>query len=86
MQAQDRGVMDVTADDVFNGNGVAELIMLAKRTLLNPGDELLVPSADYPLWTASVVIHGAKAVYYRPCWNNQRPGDITTLAFCLSEL
>ena len=66
MQQQGRGIMDVTADDVFIGNGVSELIMLAMRALLNPGDEVLVPSPDYPLWTASVVIHGAKAVHY-PC-------------------
>jgi alanine-synthesizing transaminase len=66
MQQQDRGVMDVTADDVFIGNGVSELIMLCMRALLNPDDEVLVPSPDYPLWTASVVIHGAKAVHY-PC-------------------
>jgi len=66
MQQQNRGVMDVTADDVFIGNGVSELIMIAMRALLNPGDEVLVPSPDYPLWMASVVIHGAKAVHY-PC-------------------
>ena len=66
MQQQNRGVMDVSADDVFIGNGVSEMIMLAMRALLNPGDEVLVPSPDYPLWTASVVIHGAKAVHY-PC-------------------
>jgi alanine-synthesizing transaminase len=66
MQQQNRGAMDVTADDVFIGNGCSELIMLAMRALLNPGDEVLVPSPDYPLWTASVVIHGAKAVHY-PC-------------------
>jgi alanine-synthesizing transaminase len=66
MQQQNRGVMEVTADDVFIGNGCSELIMLAMRALLNPGDEVLVPSPDYPLWTASVVIHGAKAVHY-PC-------------------
>ena len=66
MQQQNRGVMDVTADDVFIGNGVSELIMLAMRALLNPGDEVLVPGPDYPLWTASAVIHGARAVHY-PC-------------------
>ncbi len=66
MQQQDRGVMDVTSDDVFIGNGVSELIMMCMRALLNPGDEVLVPSPDYPLWTASVVIHGAKVVHY-PC-------------------
>ena len=66
MQQQNRGVMDVSADDVFIGNGVSEMIMLSMRALLNPGDEVLVPSPDYPLWTASVVIHGAKAIHY-PC-------------------
>jgi len=66
MQQQDRGIMDVTAEDVFIGNGVSELIMLCMRALLNPDDEVLLPSPDYPLWTASVVIHGGKAVHY-PC-------------------
>src|SRR5690606_4266594 len=66
MQQQDRGIMDVSADDVFIGNGVSELIMICMRALLDPGDEVLLPQPDYPLWTASVVIHGAKAVHY-PC-------------------
>ncbi len=66
MQQQERGVMDVSADDVFMGNGVSELIMMCMRALLNPGDEVLIPSPDYPLWTAAVVIHGARAVGY-PC-------------------
>ena len=66
MQQQDRGLMDVSAEDVFIGNGVSELIMMTMRALLTPGDEVLVPRPDYPLWTASVVIHGAKAVHY-PC-------------------
>jgi alanine-synthesizing transaminase len=82
MQQQNRGVMDVTADDVFIGNGVSEMIMLAMRALLNPGDEVLVPSPDYPLWTASVVIHGAKAVHY-PCRPERGfvpdPAEIETL-------
>src|SRR5688572_4331156 len=66
MQQQERGVMDVTADDVFMGNGVSELIMMCMRALLNPGDEVLIPSPDYPLWTAATVIHGGRAVGY-PC-------------------
>jgi alanine-synthesizing transaminase len=66
MQQQDRGIRDVSVDDVFIGNGVSELIMMCMRALLNPGDEVLVPSPDYPLWTAAAVIHGAKAVHY-PC-------------------
>jgi len=55
MRLQDQGIDDVTAEDVFVGNGVSELIMLTMRALLDPGDEVLVPSPDYPLWTASVV-------------------------------
>jgi alanine-synthesizing transaminase len=66
MQQQDRGVLDASADHVFIGNGVSELIDLALRALLNAGDEVLIPSPDYPLWTAATVLNGGKAVYY-PC-------------------
>lgn len=66
MQQQNRGVMDVTAEEVFIGNGVSELIDLTLRGLLNLEDEVLVPSPTYPLWTASVTLNGGKAVHY-PC-------------------
>jgi len=66
MQQQSRGVNTVTAEDVFIGNGVSELIDLTLRALLNPGDEILIPSPDYPLWTASVTLNQGKAVHY-PC-------------------
>ena len=66
MQQQERGVIGVTAEDVFIGNGVSELIDLSLRALLNPGDEVLVPSPDYPLWTASVTLNQGRAVHY-PC-------------------
>jgi len=65
MQQQERGVMDVTADDIFMGNGVSECIDLALRALLNSGDEVLIPSPDYPLWSASVALNHGTAVYYR---------------------
>lgn len=66
MQQQERGVQGVTAEDVFMGNGVSELIDLALRALLNEGDEVLVPSPDYPLWTAAVTLNRGRAVHY-PC-------------------
>jgi len=66
MQQQARGVLDVSADHVFIGNGVSELIDLTLRALLNNGDEVLIPSPDYPLWTAATVLNGGRAVYY-PC-------------------
>lgn len=66
MQQQERGVAGVTAEHVFMGNGVSELIDLTLRALLDPGDEVLIPSPDYPLWTASVTLNCGKAVHY-PC-------------------
>ena len=56
--------MDVTADDVFIGNGVSECIDFVLRALLNSGDELLVPSPDYPLWSAAVSLNHGQPVYY----------------------
>ncbi len=66
MQLQSRGVMDVTADEVFIGNGVSELISSCLRALLNDGDEVLIPSPDYPLWTAATTLAGGLARHY-PC-------------------
>ena len=82
MQQQGRGVMDVTADDVFMGNGVSECIDLALRALLNSGDEVLIPSPDYPLWSASVALNHGTPVYYhcRPENNFQPdPDEIRSL-------
>jgi alanine-synthesizing transaminase len=59
-----KGIPGVSADDVFTGNGVSELIQLAMQAFLNPGDEMLIPTPDYPLWTASTILAGGKAVHY----------------------
>lgn len=64
MQQQERGIQHVTAEEVFIGNGVSELIDLSLRALLNPGDEVLVPSPDYPLWSAAVSLNGGTPRYY----------------------
>ena len=61
---QEKHVRGVTVDDVFLGNGASELITMSMNGLLNDGDEVLVPAPDYPLWTASVVLSGGKAVHY----------------------
>jgi alanine-synthesizing transaminase len=60
-----RGVAGVGPDDVFLGNGVSELIVMALQALLDTGDEVLVPSPDYPLWTGAVNLCGGRAVHYR---------------------
>jgi alanine-synthesizing transaminase len=64
MDTQSQGIVGVTAEDVFMGNGVSELILMTMEALLEPGDEVLLPSPDYPLWSAAVVITGGKPVYY----------------------
>ncbi|MCB9496185.1 MAG: pyridoxal phosphate-dependent aminotransferase [Fibrobacteria bacterium] len=64
MQQQSRGVLDVTSEEVFIGNGVSELILMCLNALLETGDEVLLPSPDYPLWTAATILHGGKAIHY----------------------
>ncbi|MGD8175338.1 pyridoxal phosphate-dependent aminotransferase [Marinimicrobium sp. ARAG 43.8] len=64
-ESQRLGVPGVDIDDIFLGNGVSELIVMAMQALLNNGDEILVPAPDYPLWTAAVNLAGGKAVHYR---------------------
>jgi alanine-synthesizing transaminase len=59
------GVADVGPDDVYLGNGVSELIMMTLQAFLNPGDEVLVPSPDYPLWTGAIRMCGGQPVHYR---------------------
>ncbi len=59
------GVAGVGPDDVFLGNGVSELIVMALQGLLDTGDEVLIPSPDYPLWTGAVGLCGGRAVHYR---------------------
>jgi alanine-synthesizing transaminase len=60
-----QGIADVSAENVYIGNGVSELIVMAMQGLLNSGDEVLIPSPDYPLWTAAVNLTGGKSVHYR---------------------
>ncbi len=62
--AQIKGIPNVGMKDVYTGNGASELIQLALHALLNNGDELLIPSPDYPLWTACANLAGGRAVHY----------------------
>jgi alanine-synthesizing transaminase len=61
---QERGITDLGIEDIFIGNGVSELISMSMQGLLNQGDEILIPSPDYPLWTAAVTLSGGKSVHY----------------------
>jgi alanine-synthesizing transaminase len=60
-----RGFTHLHTEDIYVGNGVSELAMISLQALLNDGDEILVPTPDYPLWTSAVNLFGGKVVYYR---------------------
>ena len=62
--SQIKKILNVGMDDIYTGNGVSELITLCMQALLNDGDEILIPSPDYPLWTASANLAGGKVVHY----------------------
>lgn len=59
-----KGLPNLDVNQIFTGNGASEMISMAMTGLLDDGDEVLVPSPDYPLWTASVTLAGGKAVHY----------------------
>lgn len=61
---QEKRIKGVTLEDIYIGNGASELIVMAMNALLNPGDEVLVPAPDYPLWTAAVSLSGGTPRHY----------------------
>ncbi len=61
---QQKGIKDVTIEDIILGNGVSELIVMSMQGLLNSGDEVLIPSPDYPLWTGAVSLAGGTPIHY----------------------
>lgn len=62
---QQKGITDIAINDVYIGNGVSEMITMSMQALLDNGDEVLIPSPDYPLWTAAVNLSSGRAVHYR---------------------
>ena len=63
-ETQRQGIKGVGVDDIFTGNGVSELIVMAMQALVDSGDQVLIPMPDYPLWTAAVNLAGGTAVHY----------------------
>ena len=64
-ECQKNGIKNVGIEDIYIGNGVSELIVMAMQGLLNDTDEMLIPAPDYPLWTAAVSLSGGNPVHYR---------------------
>jgi alanine-synthesizing transaminase len=79
------GVAGVNPDEVYLGNGVSELIVMALQALLNPGDEVLVPSPDYPLWTGAVSLCGGRAMHYRCAEELDWNPDVEHVASLVSD-
>ncbi len=82
---QQQGINGVSVDDIFIGNGVSELIVMALQGLLNNGDEVLIPAPDYPLWTAAVSLAGGKAIHYQCDEKNQWFPNIEDMANKISK-
>ena len=64
-ECQRKQIANVGIEDIYIGNGVSELIVMAMQALLNEGDEVLIPAPDYPLWTAAVALAGGNPIHYR---------------------
>lgn len=73
---QQKDIVGVDIEDIYLGNGVSELIVMAMQALLNPEDEVLIPAPDYPLWTAAVKLSGGKAVHYKCDEDNDWQPDL----------
>ena len=59
-----KNIFNINSNDIYLGNGVSELILMSMQALLNPGDEILIPAPDYPLWTAAATLSGGNVVHY----------------------
>ena len=82
---QTKGIHTATVDDIWLGNGVSELIAMSLQGLLNTGDEVLIPTPDYPLWTACTSLAGGKAVHYRCDESNEWWPDLEHLRSLITE-
>ena len=82
---QQNGIRSVNVDDIFIGNGVSELIVMAMQGLLDNEDQVLIPAPDYPLWTAAVALSGGEAVHYRCDEANQWFPDLADMESKITE-
>ncbi len=76
---QQKGILNMHVNDVYIGNGVSELIVMAMQGLLDDGDEMLIPMPDYPLWTAAVNLSGGTAIHYKCDEENSWYPDIADI-------
>lgn len=72
-------ITNVDVDDIYIGNGVSELVAMSMQALINDGDEVLIPSPDFPLWSAAVNLCGGKAIHYLCDEDNDWQPDLADL-------
>ena len=84
-ECQRKNVKNVTIEDIYIGNGVSELIVMAMQGLLNEGDEMLIPAPDYPLWTAATSLSGGTPVHYRCDEDNGWQPDLEDMASKITD-
>ena len=77
--SQEKKIAGVEIEDIYIGNGVSELIVMTMQALLDLGDEVLIPTPDYPLWTAAVSLSGGKPVHYLCDGDNEWLPDIADM-------
>ena len=85
IDTQNQGIKNVDIEQVFIGNGVSELIMMSMEALLNPEDEILIPSPDYPLWTAAATIANGKPRHYNCDASNNWQPDLEHIESLINE-
>lgn len=84
-ECQRKSIKHVTLEDIYIGNGVSELIVMAMQGLLNDNDEMLIPAPDYPLWTAAVSLSGGTPVHYHCDESNEWYPDIEDIRSKITE-
>ncbi len=84
-ECQKKGIPNVGIEDIYLGNGVSELIVMATQGLLNDNDELLIPAPDYPLWTAAASLSGGNPIHYRCDEDNGWAPDIDDMRSKITE-
>ncbi|MEP7766247.1 aminotransferase class I/II-fold pyridoxal phosphate-dependent enzyme, partial [Sanguibacter sp. 26GB23] len=82
---QQKNIRNITVEDIIIGNGVSELIVMAMQGLLNNNDEVLIPSPDYPLWTAAVSLSSGKPIHYICDESNEWQPDIEDIRSKISD-
>lgn len=80
-----KGIPNIEIDDIYLGNGVSELIVMAMQGMLNNGDEVLIPAPDYPLWTAAVSLCSGTPVHYRCDEENGWQPDLQDIESKINE-